>query len=82
MTKKDLREELAALCHDQESHSMSNFIITHFPMGEDGSITIPSEEVQQRLLSIGTPYDELSETEKELDRLLADKILSVINKKF
>ena len=82
MNKEKLREELASLCHDRSSHFMSDFIIRHFPLRDDGSIIVPQGEVQQRLLAIATPYEGLSEQGKDANRLEADKILSVINNKF
>ena len=80
-----MREELAALMHEIWGHWMKylfsqcwhNFGGT----GEkDGSVTIPVQSVERWMRQMRTPYDELSEKEKDSDREQADKVLALIGK--
>jgi len=45
---------------------------------EDGSLTIPAELVERWERQIATPYEELTEEEKESDRLQVHRYLSLL----
>lgn len=82
-----MREELAALCHDQWSHWMkylfsksstlrmnSKELNTEINYGK----LIPKELVDRWERQMYTPYEELTEKEKESDRKEADKFINLI----
>lgn len=76
-----LREELAALAHEQ----WSGWIIYKLSLGThnpDGSVTIPAWAVQRWTRRVDTPYAELSDVEKDSDRREADKVLALIVRHF
>ena len=74
----DLREELAALAHEQWSGWMRYmFSRTHGPYG-DGYAVIPTEWVERWRRQMDTPYAELREDERESDRKEADRVLAVV----
>lgn len=73
-----LREKLSCIQHE----IWSNWMIYLFEVSiqnKDGSYTIPFEKVKHWKRQLSTPYDKLSDREKESDREQADKILSVID---
>lgn len=73
----DLREQLAALAHDQWAGWMQWL----FQFGEqhaDGSFTINADKVARWQRQMRTPYAALSETEQASDRIEADKVLEII----
>lgn len=73
----DLREQIAALAHAQWSGWMVYlFGLSH--SNGDGTITIPAIHVARWQGQIATPYAELSEREKDSDRVEADRILTII----
>lgn len=47
-------------------------------LNEDGSVTIPKESVERWLRQMRTPYEELSETEKDSDRKEADQYIRIV----
>jgi hypothetical protein len=65
-----LREKLASLEHAQWAH-WARYLI------ESGYLT-DETKVAQWGRQINTPYEELSEAEKELDREWADKVIEVL----
>lgn len=73
----ELREQLAALAHDQWS-SWMRYMFEQSVKGDDGSIKIPPSLVNRWKRQMKTPYAELSEKEKESDRTEADKALYII----
>lgn len=78
-TKKNLREEVAALCHLQWVHWMKHL----FKQGvfhPNGTFTINKKSVDLWLTQNSSYYFELSEVEKNSDRRQADKFLEVFNK--
>jgi hypothetical protein len=73
----DIREQLAALAHAQWSSWMVYlFNLSH--SNGDGTITIPATLVARWQGQIATPYQELTEREKNSDREEADKVLTLI----
>jgi hypothetical protein len=62
-----LRERLAALEHEQWAH-WTRYLLDH-----------PTpENVERWRRQIETPYEQLSEAEKQADRVWADRVLSLI----
>jgi len=73
----DLRERLAALCHDQ----WSGWGVYQFSIGVfngDGTWTMPAWAVRRWLRQMNTSYAELSEEERDSDRKEADKFIKLI----
>lgn len=64
----DLREQLAALEHEQWAH-WTRYMLDN----------LTSENIARWRQQIETPYTELSEKEKESDRRWADKVLSLLD---
>lgn len=77
MTPEERREQLAALAHAQ----WSGWMVYLFNMSHsngDGTIIIPATLVARWQGQIATPYEELSEREKDSDRVEADKVLTLM----
>ena len=72
-----VREKLAELSHEQWSGWMK-YLFSKCDMTLDGRAVISYELVKHWKRQISTPYHELSESEKESDRVEADRILAVI----
>jgi hypothetical protein len=62
-----LRERLAALEHEQWAHS-TGYLLDH----------LTPENVERWRRQINTPYEQLSEPEKQSDREWADRVLELI----
>jgi hypothetical protein len=78
MTRYDLREKLA----DAEHASWARWMVYLFSKCQrqaDGSCTIPPEYVSHWQREVETPYEELSEREKESDRAEVELILPIID---
>lgn len=83
----ELREKLAALCHDQWSGWMEYLFskcVDHvmpasLGFHKDGELLIPKEFVDRWRRQMKTPYLDLSEEEKESDRKEADKFLELLS---
>lgn len=73
----DLREQLAALAHEQWSNWMT-YMFSLSDINKYGQATIPAALVQRWKRQMETPYAELSEKEKESDREEADRVLRVL----
>ena len=73
----EIREQLAGLEHEQWVGWM-NYLFEKSIEREDGSVTIPAELVERWKRQINTPYANLSDSEKESDREIADKVLRII----
>ena len=67
-TTTDLRERLAALEHEQWAH-WTRHLLDH----------LTPENLERWRRQIATPYDQLSEPEKQRDREWADRVLEVIH---
>lgn len=65
----NLREELANLEHEQWSHWTKYMLDNANP-----------ENCRRWTTQINTPYCDLSEAEKDSDRIWADKVLELLNK--
>src|SRR5215217_2057384 len=74
---KELLEALAAVEHERWSHWQS-YLHSRCIAGDDGSLTIPAKLVERWSTQLSTPYDELSEVEKESDRDQVRKTLEVL----
>jgi hypothetical protein len=73
----DLREQLAALAHEQWSGWM-RYMFSKAPLNADGSWTMPAWAVERWTRQLNTPYADLSGQEKASDRGEADKVLALI----
>lgn len=73
-----LLEALAAIEHIQWAHWM---LYLQEKKGRDGAlITFTMEEWARWMMQVATPYDELSEQEKDSDRKFAKIVLAVLAK--
>lgn len=72
-----MREMLATLSHEQWSGWM-RYLFSQSIHHVDGSVTIPLNLVSRWMRQMATPYDDLSETEKESDRHEADRIIAML----
>lgn len=70
------REELANYAHDAWAGWMQ-YLFSKAELNHDGSWTMPKWAVERWQKQMDTAYIELSEEEKESDRVEADKILEV-----
>jgi hypothetical protein len=73
-------EDLAHLQHEQWSGWMQ-YLFSKNKINDDGSFTIPKEFVERWKRQIETKYKDLSESEKEADRIEARKYLHFLDKK-
>jgi hypothetical protein len=71
------REALAALAHIMWAGWMT-YLFEKCECTADGQAVIPAELVERWQRQIATPYKSLSETEKQSDRVQADKMLALI----
>jgi hypothetical protein len=67
MVTTPIRERLAALEHEQWAH-WTGYLLDH----------LTPESVERWRRQIATPYEELSEPEKQSDREWADRVLELI----
>jgi hypothetical protein len=74
--KNNEKELLADLCHKQWSGWME-YLFSKCENNSDGSVTIPKEFVDRWKRQLSTDYDNLSEKEKDSDRIEADKFLKL-----
>jgi hypothetical protein len=72
-----LLEHLASIEHERWSH-WQKYLHEQCMTGADGSLTIPAELARRWSEQMSTPYDELSEEEKESDREQVRLYLPVI----
>jgi len=78
----DLREQLSNLSHEIWSHWMRYMFSRCQPNEEEGTLTIPAWAVQRWGRQLDTPYNELTEEEKNSDREQADKITKLLGEYF
>jgi hypothetical protein len=71
MTDKSLLEKLAALEHEQWAH-WTEYMVKSVP------VEFSNEDIKRWRRQIETPYEELSEYEKDSDRRWASKVLVTI----
>ena len=73
----DLREQLAALAHEQWAGWMT-YLFEKSVVGDDGSVEIPADLASRWKRQMNTSYVNLPENEKESDRAEADRMIGVI----
>jgi hypothetical protein len=73
----DLIEVLASLEHERWSH-WQRYLHGQCAPGADGSLTIPSDLVRRWTTQMNTSYTQLSEDEKDSDRVQVQRYLPVI----
>lgn len=73
----DLVEQLAALEHERWAH-WQRYVHDQCHRGADGSLAIPAHLVERWTTQIVTPYERLSEREKDSDREQVHRYLPVI----
>lgn len=74
----DQREKLAEYAHTAWSAWMK-YLFGKSKTTEHGAVEIPAWAVERWQRQMNTPYDQLSEAEKESDRAEADKMLSLVH---
>lgn len=72
-----LIERLATIEHERWSH-WQRYLHSKCEKGEDGSLTIPAEQVYRWEKQMSTPFEELTESEKESDREQVLRYLPVV----
>jgi len=72
-----LRERLAAIEHERWSH-WQRYLHSKGTAHADGSLTIPPELVGKWARLMDTPYERLSEEEKQSDREQVDRYLPIL----
>lgn len=75
-----MREKLAALAHEQWSGWMS-YLFEKSTENPDGTVTIPAWAVDRWKRQVKTPYSELSELERESDRVEADRVIEIVSER-
>lgn len=74
------REALAELCHSQWSGWM-RYLFMKCEENEDGTVTIPKWAAERWFRQMETEYSQLSEDERNSDRVEADKFLALIEQR-
>jgi len=75
--KRDIREALADLCHEQWS-GWERYLFRFGTLNDDGTFTMDADKVTRWMLQMVTPYEDLSELEQDSDRKEADKFLRLM----
>lgn len=73
-----LREMIADLCHTQWSGWMK-YLLSKCHYDSDGNIVIHRDYIDNLKVQMNTRYRELSEIDKNKDRLEASKFLAIFN---
>jgi len=73
-----MKEQLANLCHEQWSGWMEYLFSKGEFMDIDGTWVMPAWAVERWKHQMNTPYEQLSEEEKDSDRTEADKFLALL----
>ena len=71
ISDQQLRERLAALEHQQWAH-WTRYLI-------DSGLITDEAKIAHWMRQINTPYHQLTEAEKDLDREWADKVIEILN---
>ena len=74
-----VREQLAAYAHDAWSGWME-YLFSKSTQNKDGTVTIPKWAADRWKKQVAIQYMYLTEEEKELDRVEADRMLRIIEK--
>lgn len=74
----ELREALAGLCHAQWSGWMV-YLFSRCFFTSDGAAFMEVSDTRRWQIQMNTQYDDLSESEKESDRIEADRIIELID---
>lgn len=77
ISSKSIKEKLSACEHDSWSRWMKH-LFSVSSKHPDGSVTISSDLVSRWERQLNTPYEQLSESEKESDRKEVDMFLNVL----
>lgn len=72
-----MREKLAELCHKQWSGWMK-YLFSKSKKLSYGDVVIPSWAVDRWTRQMEKPYKQLSDEEKDSDRIEADKFLAIM----
>ncbi len=75
----NLEEKLAEYAHDAWAGWM-NYLFEKSTLNDDGTIIIPVWAAERWKRQSATPYNKLSEQEKESDRKEAKAIIQIISK--
>lgn len=78
MTAPSLYERLAAIEHERWSH-WQKYMHSLCTRQDDGSLVIPANHVKQWERQIATPYEELTEAEKNSDREQVDRYWPLVS---
>ena len=78
MNEEELREAFAAQAHESWSGWMEYLFVESQALTE-GQVVIPSSLVKRWLQQMNTPYAELSDLEKESDRIEGDAYLNILD---
>ena len=78
---KTLIEELAAIEHARWAH-WQKYVHSQCERLPDGRLAIPCHLVERWEKQIETPYDDLSEKEKDSDREQVEKVLPILSRHF
>lgn len=81
---EDLREQLAELEHEQWvkwSQNLMSQLLDDVDPNDSFAVRNNVLKKHQRWLALWKPYDELSEEDKDKDRIWADKVLKIIKSK-
>lgn len=81
MNRDTLVEELASIEHARWAH-WQKYVHDQCEALPDGRLVIPAHLVQRWNSQIHTPYEELSEAEKQSDRDQVEKVLPVLRRFF
>lgn len=74
---EDFREVIASLCHEQWS-GWTGYQFSKGTFNEDGTWTMPAWAVKRWTRQMNTLFPDLSEEEKNNDRIEADRFLAII----
>lgn len=77
LQRRTLRESLAYLAHAQWSGWM-RYLFAASAAQPDGTVVIPKDAVDRWQRQMQASYDQLSDAEKESDRIEADRVLVVL----
>ena len=77
MANEHLREQLAAIEHERWS-SWQQYVHSSCTRNSDGSLTIPSVQVEHWERQISTKYHDLSEREKAADMEQVDRYWNLL----